>query len=130
MRFCWSGCALLVGLLLLGPGVVHAQSTIAGTVRDTTGALLPGVNVEASSEALIEKTRAAVTDGQGRYTLPELRPGVYVVTFTLQGFTSVRREGVEVQASTNVPINAELQIGAVAETITVTGATPVVDIQE
>jgi len=120
----------VVGGFLLLPGVAWAQSTIAGVVRDTTGALLPGVSVEASSPALIEQTRSAVTDGQGRYALPELRPGIYVVTFSLQGFSTVRREGIEVQASTNVPINAELQVGAVAETITVTGATPVVDVQQ
>lgn len=120
----------VVGVLLLLPSVVAAQSTIAGVVRDTTGALLPGVDVEASSPALIEKTRSAVTDGQGRYSLTELRPGIYTVTFTLSGFSTVRREGIEVQASTNVPINADLQVGAVAETITVTGATPVVDVQQ
>src|SRR5712692_4508034 len=108
MRCCRLGRASLVGVLLLLPGVAHAQSTIAGTVRDTTGAVLPGVSVEASSSALIEKTRSAVTDGQGRYTLPELRPGTYTVTFTLQGFSTVKREGIEVQASTNVPINADL----------------------
>jgi hypothetical protein len=119
-----------VGTLLLLPGIASAQSSIAGVVRDTTGALLPGVDVEASSPALIEKTRSAVTDGQGRYSLTELRPGIYTVTFTLSGFSTVRREGIEVQASTNVPINAELQVGAVAETITVTGATPVVDVQQ
>ncbi len=120
----------VVGGLLLLPASAWAQSTIAGVVRDTTGALLPGVDVEASSPALIEKTRSAVTDGQGRYTLPELRPGIYTVIFTLSGFSTVQREGIEVQASTNVPINAELQVGAVAETITVTGATPVVDVQQ
>jgi hypothetical protein len=124
------GLPALVGLVVLVPGAARAQSTIAGTVLDTTGGVLPGVTVEASSPALIEKTRTAVTDGQGRYTLPELRPGVYTVTFALQGFAIVRREGIEVQASTNVPINVELQVGAVAETITVSGATPVVDVQE
>ena len=124
------GRLALVGLLLVLPTAAWAQSSIAGVVIDTTGAVLPGVSVEASSPALIEKTRSAVTDGQGRYTLPDLRPGMYTVTFTLDGFTAVRREGIEVQASTNVPINVELRVGTVGETITVSGATPVVDVQE
>lgn len=130
MQCCQLARALLVGTMLLVPALAHAQSQIAGTVRDTSGAILPGVNVEAASPALIEKTRSAVTDGQGRYTLTELRPGVYTVTFSLEGFSTVRREGIEVQASTNVPINADMQVGALAETITVTGATPLVDVQE
>ena len=130
MQCCRLGRTLLVGALLLVPGLAGAQSTIAGVVRDTSGAVLPGVSVEASSPALIEKTRDAVTDGQGRYTLPELRPGIYIVTFTLQGFSTVRRENIQVEASTNVPINAEMQVGAVAETITVSGTTPLVDVQE
>jgi hypothetical protein len=130
MQCGWFVRTALAGTLLTVPALAHAQSQIAGTVRDTSGGVLPGVSVEASSPALIEKTRSAITDGQGRYTLPELRPGVYTVIFTLQGFTTVRREGVEVQASTNVPINAEMRIGTLAETITVTGATPLVDIQE
>jgi hypothetical protein len=121
--------ALFASLLLL-PGVASAQSTIAGAVRDTTGAVLPGVTVEVSSPVLIEKIRAAVTDGQGRYSVVELRPGAYVVTFSLAGFRTVRREGIEVVANASVPINAELQVGAVEETITVAGATPVVDVQQ
>ena len=86
--------------------------------------MLPGVTVEASSPALIEKTRTAVTDGQGRYTLPELRPGTTPSPSRSRASATVRREGIEVQASTNVPINVEMQVGAVAETITVSGATP------
>src|SRR5712691_4628458 len=105
-------------------------SGIAGLVRDTSGAVLPGVTVEASSPVLIEKVRSAVTDGQGRYTIIELRPGSYSVTFTLPGFSTVRRDGIEVEASASVPINAEMRIGAVEETITVSGATPVVDVQQ
>jgi len=120
----------VLGSLVLWPGVAAAQSTIAGAVHDTTGAILPGVTVEASSPALIEKIRAAVTDGQGRYSIVDLRPGVYTMTFSLAGFRTVRREGVEVIANASVPINAELQVGALEETITVSGATPVVDVQQ
>ncbi len=118
-----------VTLLLVLPGSVSAQSTIAGLVVDTTGGIIPGVTVEASSPALIEKVRSATTDGQGRYSIVDLRPGVYTVTFSLGGFSTVRREGIEVASSTNVPINAELQVGSLGETITVSGQTPVVDVQ-
>src|SRR5215813_4176020 len=119
----------LVVSLALWPALVSAQSGIAGAVKDTSGALLPGVNVEASSPALIEKVRAVVTDGQGRYSIVDIRPGVYTVTFTLNGFQTVRREGVEVIANATVPINVELRVGTLEETITVSGATPVVDLQ-
>jgi hypothetical protein len=120
------GMALLTSL----PGTASAQSTIAGLVSDTTKAVLPGVTVEASSPALIEKARTAVTNADGRYTIIDLRPGVYDVTFTLPGFRTVRRQGVEVAANVAVPLNAELQLGAVEETVTVSGETPVVDIQQ
>lgn len=103
---------------------------MAGVVRDTTGAVLPGVTVEAASPVLIEKMRSAVTDGQGRYTIIELRPGIYTLTFTLSGFRTVRREGVQVEAGASVPINAVLQVGTVEESITVTGETPLVDVQQ
>ncbi len=121
---------LLVMGLVLVPGIAAAQSTISGAVTDTTGAVMPGVSVEASSPALIEKTRLATTDDQGRYTIVDVRPGVYSVTFTLQGFTTVTREGIQIAANVTVPINAELKVGSVAETITVTGATPMVDVQQ
>lgn len=119
----------LVGCLLFVPTVVHAQATLAGVVRDNTGAVLPGVTVEASSPALIEKTRTAVTDGTGQYRITELPPGVYTLVFTLSGFSVVRREGVEVRGSGVVPVNAELRVGALEETITVTGESPLVDTQ-
>jgi carboxypeptidase family protein len=115
--------------LLAFPVVASAQSTIAGLVSDATGGVLPGVTVEAASPALIEKVRTGVTDDQGRYSIVDLRPGVYTLTFSLTGFSTVRREGIEVASNTNVPINAELRVGAVEETITVTGQTPVVDVQ-
>ena len=79
--------------LLLVPALVHAQSAITGVVKDTSGAVLPGVTVEASSDALIEKSKAVVTDGDGLYRIVDLRPGTYVVTFTLTGFSTLRREG-------------------------------------
>ena len=108
-----------------------AQQTsgIAGVVRDTTGAVLPGVTVEAASPALIEKVRTVVTDGQGLYNIVDLRPGTYSVTFGLPGFSSVKREGIELTTGFTATINADLQVGDVAETITVTGASPIVDVR-
>jgi hypothetical protein len=102
---------------------------IAGVARDTTGAVLPGVTVEATSPVLIEKARTAVTDGSGQYRITELSPGTYALTFTLSGFTVVRRADVEVRGSGVIPVNAELRVGALEETITVTGESPLVDTQ-
>src|SRR5256885_12407857 len=115
--------------LLLLPSTSFAQAAIAGVVRDSTGAVLPGVTVEATSPALIEKVRAVVTDSQGQYKIVELRPGTYAVTFTLPGFSRVRREGVELATGFTAAVNAELSVGLLAETITVSGASPVVDVQ-
>ena len=106
-----------------------SAQTLAGTVRDTSGAVLPGVTVEASSPALIEKTRTAVTDGSGQYQITNLPPGTYAITFSLQGFSTLVREGVELTGGGVTTINAELRVGAVAESVTVTGETPVVDVQ-
>jgi hypothetical protein len=111
------------------PAVASAQSAIGGAVRDTTGAVLPGVNVEASSPALIEKTRAVVTDAAGQYKIIDLRPGEYTVTFVLAGFNTVRREGIIVATETTAQVSAEMKVGAIEETITVSGQTPVVDVQ-
>ena len=116
-------------LILLAPAVVWAQASIAGTVKDTSGALLPGVTVEASSPALIEKVRTAVSDGTGQYRIENLRPGVYTVRFVLTGFSTVSREGVEVSGSATVSINADMRVGSLEETISVTGESPVVDLQ-
>lgn len=119
-------CALLV------PVASSAQtgtSSIAGVVRDTTGAVLPGVTVEAASPALIEKVRTAVTDGQGQYRITDLRPGVYSVTFSLAGFGTVKREGVTLVANFTAPINADMSVGDISETVVVSGASPVVDVQ-
>src|SRR5262245_55041024 len=106
-------------------GVASAQSatgSIAGVVKDTTGAVLPGVTVEASSPALIEKVRTAVTDASGNYKIVDLRPGVYSVTFTLTGFNTYKREGIELSAGFTAPANAEMKVGSLTETVTVTGA--------
>src|SRR5688572_16075841 len=124
--------AAVIAVFLGVPGGALAQTalgSVAGTVRDTTGAVLPGVTVEASSPVLIEKVRAAQTDGEGRYQIIELRPGLYTVTFTLEGFSTVRREGIELNTGFTAAINADMQVGSVAETITVSGQSPVVDLQ-
>lgn len=115
--------------LVILPASAYAQATLAGTARDASGAVLPGVTVEAASPALIEKARTAVTDGTGQYRLTELPPGTYDVTFTLTGFTTVKRENVAVSGAGVITINADMKVGAVSETITVSGETPVVDIQ-
>jgi hypothetical protein len=104
-------------------------ATIAGVVKDTSGAVLPGVTVEASSPSLIEKTRTVVTDTQGEYKIVSLPPGTYTVTFTLTGFSPVKREGLELNTGVTATINSELKVGSIEETITVSGATPVVDVQ-
>src|SRR5438552_1635931 len=118
----------IVGCLVL-PTAAAAQSAIAGTVRDATGAVLPGVTVEVTSPALIEKSRTAITDQMGQYRVVDLRPGTYAVAFSLTGFSTVKREGVVLDANFTAPVNAELRIGALAETVTVTGESPIVDVQ-
>ena len=105
------------------------ETSIAGTVRDGSGAVLPGVTVEAASPALIEKARSATTDGSGQYRITNLVPGLYTVTFSLSGFSTLKREGIEVVSEVTVPVNGEMKVGAVEETVTVTGASPVVDVQ-
>jgi hypothetical protein len=134
--FSWNGkvgrvCAVMVAALMIlaAPAVVWAQASIAGTVKDTSDALLPGVTVEAASPALIEKVRTAVTDGTGQFRIENLRPGQYTVTFTLPGFTTIRREGIELTGSFVATVNAELRVGAVAETVVVSGESPIVDVQ-
>ncbi|MBI3401283.1 MAG: carboxypeptidase regulatory-like domain-containing protein [Acidobacteria bacterium] len=116
--------------LALWPAIASAQtSSIAGTVKDASGAVLPGVTVEASSPALIEKVRSVITDGAGQYKIITLRPGTYTVTFTLPGFTVVKRANVELTSDFTATINADLRVGAVEETITVSAESPVVDTQ-
>jgi hypothetical protein len=119
----------IVAWCALVPTTVFGQAVIAGTVRDSSGALLPGVTVEATSPALIEKVRAAVTDGTGQYRIEDLRPGIYAVNFSLTGFSAFKREGVELTGSFTATINAELRVGALEETVTVTGESPIVDVQ-
>src|SRR5437764_1900611 len=124
--------AVLIFLAAI-PVAVFAQASgasgLAGVVKDASGAVLPGVTVEAASPALIEKVRTIVTDADGTYRILDLRPGVYSVTFSLPGFRSVRREGIELPASFTATVSVDLAVGAVAETITVTGAAPLVDVQ-
>jgi carboxypeptidase family protein len=118
-----------IALIILIPTAARAQAVIAGTVRDTSGAVLPGVTVEASSPALIEKVRTAISDSGGQYRVEDLRPGVYKVTFTLPGFSTFEREGVELTGSFTATINADMRVGALEETVTVTGESPIVDVQ-
>jgi hypothetical protein len=113
---------------LLLPALAHAQASIAGVVRDVSGAVLPGVTVEASSPALIEKTRSVVTDGAGKYQIIDLPPGTYSVSFTLTGFKTVVRDSIIIQGSFSAPINAEMQVGSLEETVNVSGASPTVDV--
>lgn len=117
--------ACIVSLI---PALASAQS-LAGIVRDPSGAVLPGVTVEAASAALIEKVRSAVTDGSGQYRIPDLPPGAYKLTYTLPGFTTVVRDGVELTGGGVTTISIDMRVGALQETITVTGETPVVDVQ-
>jgi hypothetical protein len=115
--------------VMVHPTSAQAQASLAGVARDSSGAVLPGVTVEAASSVLIEKVRTALTDGSGQYRLTELPPGTYTVTFTLPGFSTVRREGVNVGGVGVITINADMRIGGLQETITVTGETPIVDVQ-
>lgn len=125
--------ALALLLVLIVSRSASAQSgtsgSIAGLVRDTSGAVMPGVTVEAASPALIEKVRSVVTDNQGQYKILDLRPGTYSVTFTLAGFSTVRREGLILATGVTLPVNADLSVGSVEETVVVTGVSPVVDVQ-
>ncbi len=119
------GLVSVVGL----PAAAYAQASITGVVRDTSGAVLPGVTVEASSPVLIERARAAVTDGSGQYRIIDLLPGTYAVAFSLPGFTTVRREGIELTGSFVATISADLKVGSLEETVTVTSESPTVDVQ-
>ncbi len=124
------GLSVILCALLL-PGAASAQQTtasgIAGVARDSSGAVLPGVTVEATSAALIEKVRTVVSDSEGRYNIVDLRPGTYVVSFTLAGFSTFKREGIELTAGFTATVNADMKVGALEETVTVTGAAPLVD---
>src|SRR5438105_9237996 len=120
--------ALLWAAIFLLPGTSRAQVAIAGVVKDTTGAVLPGVTVEASSPALIEKARSAVTDTAGQYKIVDLSPGTYEVTFTLPGFKSAHRTGIVLEGTFTAQVSPDMQVGAAEESATVTGETPPVDL--
>ena len=127
-RILFSALSAVISLALL-PTNARAQSAIAGVVKDTSGAVLPGVVIEASSNVLIEKTRSVVTNSQGQYTIVDLRPGVYRLSFALQGFSGFKRDGIELPANFTATINVEMKIGALEESVTVSGQSPVVDVQ-
>src|SRR5436309_7268694 len=122
-----SAAALLAVVLL--PAATFAQAAITGVVKDASGAVLPAVIVEAASPVLIEKVRSVVSDGTGQYRVVDLRPGTYAVTFSLPGFSTVKREGIELSGTFIATVNADLRVGSLQETITVTGETPIVDVQ-
>jgi hypothetical protein len=121
--------AVFVFACLICASSVFAQATLSGVIKDASGGVLPGVTVEATSPALIERARTAITDGNGQYQIVDLRPGAYTLTFTLSGFSVTRRENIEVTGSGVIAINVEMRVGTVSETITVTGETPIVDVQ-
>ncbi len=127
MREFVRGLAVVVCALVI-PHTALAQAVIAGSVKDTSGAVLPGVTVEAASPALIEKVRNAVSDGNGVYRIEDLRPGTYTVTFTLPGFATLKREGIALTGSFTANIDAEMKVGGLEETVTVTGESPIVDV--
>ena len=123
------GILFAIASLVLVPAAAYAQASIAGVVRDTTGAVLPGVTVEAASPALIEKVRSVVTDGTGQFKIVDLRPGTYSVTFTLPGFNTFKRDGIELAGTFTATVNADMRVGSLEETVTVTGEASVVDVQ-
>src|SRR3979411_1248198 len=109
---------LVVLVLLLVPSAAYAQAEITGGVKDASGAVLPGVTVEAASPALIEKTRSVITDASGQYRIVDLRTGTYSVTMSLTGFTTVKREGIELSGDFVATVNGDMRVGALAETTT------------
>ena len=117
-----------LSVIFLLPGLASAQA-IGGTVTDETGGVLPGVTVEARSPALIEQVRSTITDGSGQFQIVALETGTYTVTFTLPGFSTLVREGVELSTGFTANVDAQMAVGQLAETVTVTEATPVIDVQ-
>jgi len=118
-----------IACAVIAPAAAYAQASIAGVAKDASGAVLPGVTVEAASPALIEKVRSVSTDGSGQFKIIDLRPGIYSVTFSLQGFNTFKRDGIELAGTFTATVNADMRVGALEETITVTGEAPVVDVQ-
>src|SRR6266550_7524434 len=109
----WLRLLLMLGSIIIIPSAAYAQGSIAGIVKDASGAVLPGVTVEASSSALIEKTRSVVTDVTGQYKIVDLRPGAYTVILALPGFSTVKREGIEMSGSFKATVKADMRVGAV-----------------
>ncbi|MSO29689.1 MAG: TonB-dependent receptor [Acidobacteria bacterium] len=122
------GLALVAGVVILQPAAALAQASITGVVKDSSGAVLPGVTVEASSPELIEKVRTVVSDSGGQYQIVSLRPGTFAVTFALAGFNTLKRDGIELTGNFTATVNAELRVGSLEETLTVTGEAPIVDV--
>jgi Carboxypeptidase regulatory-like domain len=127
MLRCLKAFAIL-GSLVVFPAAAYAQASIVGTVRDASGGVVPGTTVEASSPVLIEKTRSVVSSATGQYAIEDLRPGIYTVTFSLTGFSTVVRSGIELTGRFVATVNAEMKVGSLSETVTVTGETPVIDV--
>jgi Carboxypeptidase regulatory-like domain len=126
------GCILMaLAIIAVLPLGAAAQGTsaasISGVVTDSSGGVVPGVAIEVSSPVLIEKVRTTATNERGEYRVVELRPGTYAVTFARQGFASFRREGIELTSTFNAAVNAELRLGGIERSVTVSGATPLVD---
>src|SRR5262245_61189179 len=123
------GSLVIALVLVLLPSAAFAQAAITGVVKDSSGAVLPGVTVEAASPVLIEKVRSVATDASGQYRIVDLRPGTYSVKMSLNGFTTVKREGIELSGNFVATVNGDMKVGALEETITVTGESPIVDVQ-
>src|SRR5262245_44752298 len=121
---------LVLACVLLLPALALAQGSIVGQVRDESGGVLPGVTVEASSPVLIEKVKSGVTDDQGRYRIVDLRPGTYKLTFTLTGFSTLTRDGLQLSADQSLTAKGDMKVGALEETVTVSGQAPQVDVQQ
>jgi hypothetical protein len=122
-------CVIFLTVSTLLPASAFAQASIAGSTRDTSGAAVPGVTVEATSPALIERVRTAVSDDRGIFRIVNLPPGTYAVTFALSGFNQVKRDGIELTGSFTAQVDAVMAVGGLTETVTVTGASPIVDVQ-
>ena len=129
MRTFFSRSLVVLLVVFLLPAAVHAQAAITGVIRDASGGVLPGVTVEASSPVMIERIRSVISDDTGQYRIVDLRPGIYSLTFSLPGFSTVLREGIELSGTFVASVNTMLRVGALEETITVTGETPIVDVQ-
>jgi hypothetical protein len=123
------GTVIVVSALLVPAGASAQDASVAGVIRDVSGGVLPGVTVEAASAALIEKVRSVVTDGTGQYRIVALPPGTYRLTFALPGFSTVIREGIQLTGAVTAAINVEMRVGTLEETVTVTGESPIVDVQ-